>query len=203
MTKIVNMGPLSNWHLCESGKSIDLPGIKRSVRIGLVVAGRAPVAVTDLVSGEMTIIGYVEGMQEFVFGVEGHCQVTVDSEADAYYRTDDGSVTAVEYNNKPFVTAMERRTRNPQLEYLMYLQEQNAEKRSLKLHNAMAAQLARLESLNNEVNSATTGGNSAAAGGGQPADTGGGQKAAEPTGGSTAGTNGAQGPAAGADGDPK
>lgn len=205
MSKVINLGPLSQWFLCESGKSIDLPGQRRNVRIALICAGRAPVAVTDLSVGTMTIIGYVEGLQEFVFGVQGHCQVSVDSEADVYYRTDDGDVTCVEYDNEPFVTSMERRVRNPQLEYLMYLQEQNQEKRNRQMLDAMSAQLARMERNNGnaENSGAAAGGDSSPPAGAAAADASGNAPVAKPAGGPAAASGGAEGSAGGASADPK
>lgn len=172
MTKVINMGPLKNWKLLEAGKNLDMPGERRNVRLALVVAGRAPVVVTDMKLGQLTVIGYVEGMQEFLFGVEGDCQVSVDSEADVYYRTDDGDVTCVQFDNEPFVRMMERQPRNEELEMMMYIQSRNANKRAEQMELSMQAMAKQLEALNGrtENDSAAAGGNSGAKPPKSPAD---------------------------------
>lgn len=142
---IRKLGPLANWKLLETGQTLDMPGNRRGVKLRLISQDACAVNAYDMATGALTSLGTLNGLCEFHFAVEGQVQVSTTSAQDVFFSTDDGHVSAMEYDNEQFVTEMTRRTRNPEVELMMYIQQQNAERREQQMSVAMMALEQRLE----------------------------------------------------------
>lgn len=195
---ITKLGNLTSWKPVNPGDGILLPGKKRRVRIAFNT--QAATKVVALQRNEVYVLGVVTGMQEYEFGASGDVEIHLDTDQVALWRTDDGVQTATQPSTDSFTKMMERKERNPELEYMMYMAEQNAKRRSDQMLASAEAMIERR--LKNEISAGATRGTPqpepvAASGSGAPS----GAPAGAAAGTSDAGTNGAggQSPSAGND----
>lgn len=80
----------------------------------------------DVVQGEeMTFLAAVDGLKTIEFVVDGPCEVAADTEGEVWFFTQDGEVTAIDDPEATTFTKIAgRRSRNPELELMMFKAEQ-------------------------------------------------------------------------------
>lgn len=107
----------------------------------------------DVVHGEsITFLAVVHGYAAIEFGVPGPVELVFTSEDDVFYATDDGGMIGFEYpEESSFTTIMNRRSRNPELERMMW----KLESRMYARIASQEEELARLRGEVRTVNSET------------------------------------------------
>lgn len=100
----------------------------------------------DVVQGdEMTFLAAVDGLKTIEFVVDGPCEVAADTEGEVWFFTQDGEVTAIEDEGaKTFTKIAGRRSRNPELELMMFKAEQRMNARLESQRAEMEAYLAKV-----------------------------------------------------------
>lgn len=135
---VVRMHNLSKWSRLEPGHALELKGdTLRKIR--LEVNCDQP---TSFYVGEgagAVLLGVVQGLELFEFSAEGDVLVVPTTEGDVFYYTVDGGVDATDSLERSFTTLANRRTRNPQLELILWKQEQNMRRRELAIAEEVAA----------------------------------------------------------------
>lgn len=134
---VVKLSNLAAWRVVNPGDGILLPGGKRRVRIAFNTP--AQTEITVLHANKAYLLGVVTGFDEFEFGVDEAVEVHLDSDKPCYWRTDDGDQTATQPSTDTFTKMMERKERNPELEYMMYMAEVNANKRAEQMIASVTA----------------------------------------------------------------
>lgn len=170
---VLRIHNLESWVCLTAGQAIPLfAGKRRVVRIDFNAEDKAALHITDP-DGNVMFLGLVEGLKtvEFTAGspefavrfpdVED-CRllITATSEGSVYYRTVDGDVEGYSSVAESFVKVATRRTRNPELELMMWKQEQNMRRREEKMAGDVAALMAKLEAqsaITQNVNSSPSG----------------------------------------------
>nr|QJB21595.1 MAG: hypothetical protein [Microvirus sp.] len=142
---VVRIHNIGKWNVCQPGKVLELAGThKRKIR--LEVNCVAPTRV-DVIEGEKgTFLAVVQGYEviEFVAGAQAHVAFTSDDEV--WYFTNDGDEIAAERPEVvSFTKIASRRARNPELELMMFKQQQNINRRLDALAAENAAMRAVME----------------------------------------------------------
>lgn len=107
----------------------------RRVRIDVLAPEKTPVWYIDG-NGELTPLGVVDGRDVLEFRAYGPFEITADK--DVWFYTIDGENLAFSIPDAVKLTKiMERRQRNPELERMMFLANQNTERRLRDMRNDM------------------------------------------------------------------
>lgn len=178
---VVRIHNLTKWSVIQPGEALDLPGEElRNVVLDLRVTERTRVdVVADGGVWFLAVIEPADGVQRLEFGVTGKVELAFSTDGEVWFFTDDGD--SIAYENPEavsFTKIANRRSRNPQLEMMMFKQEQNARRREELLMAEIAAM--RAAGINPETgevdgdDTGTTGGT----GGTEPGETGGAPDAA-------------------------
>lgn len=151
--RIHNIG---GWLCLQPGEAFQLSADKRrAIRIDFNSEDRAAVHLVDS-DGVVTFLSVVDGLQTIEF-TAGHDEpmpdgverkplvVSATCESPVWYRTIDGDVEHYSSTAESFVKVATRRARNPQLELMMFKQEQNMKRREALLSEQIAAMAARLD----------------------------------------------------------
>lgn len=142
---VVRLHNLSKWRCMEPGKGLDFLGdAPRKVRVEFNT--EQPTRI-DLVHGEdddtqVTFLAVIMGMEtvEFVAPVGTYLAATSDGEV--WYFTNEGDDIATDREEVSFTKVMNRRSRNPELERMMFKMEQNMNARMALMAEEVAAQVA-------------------------------------------------------------
>lgn len=120
---------IDKWKRLEDGTAVNFGNTNsRRVRLDVNSAGPCWVAHTDA-NGNTTLLGKVDGRDVLEFATPGEFALTVDG-ADLWFYTIDGENFSFSIPDADsFTKIIERRPRNHQLELMMYLQNQNMERR--------------------------------------------------------------------------
>lgn len=128
---------LSKWSRVEAGEVITFPGENvRRVRLEVSAPLRT---ILTLASAGKTVETVVFGREVIELTAEGPLEVT-SMEGLFWYSADGKDWSVAPVDDTTFTQIVERRIRNPEMEYMMYLQQVNMEKR-------LAAQAADYERL--------------------------------------------------------
>lgn len=145
----VKLENLSKWTRLPVGKPLALDG-KQDRWIRLHVNCAVPTHFTAVPftedseePGDPVFLAVVQGRETIEFVASGYVEIIVTGEDDIFYFTPDGDQIAVEFEDaRSFTKIASRRARNPELEYLMYKQQQNIERRMTAMQSDYAAQIA-------------------------------------------------------------
>lgn len=161
---VVRIDNLTKWEKLPKGKALSLPGeTARAIRLELNCPAPARIDVAQ--GDQVAFVAVVTGRDTVRFSVaEGHADIVFTSEDDVWFYTKDGDVTSEERPEAvSFTRIMERQTRNPQLELMMFKANQNelrrqanADAQRAELAAFMAEMKAQKEALNAN-NTGTTG----------------------------------------------
>lgn len=117
---------LSKWERVEAGEVVTFPGENvRRVRLEVSAPLRA---IMTLVSAGRTVETVVAGRDVIELTAEGPLEVSA-SEGLYWYSADGKDWSVAPVDDTTFTQIVERRVRNPEMEYMMYLQQVNMEKR--------------------------------------------------------------------------
>lgn len=127
---VVRIHNVSKWKKLQPGEVLELKGqSERRVRIELNCP--APTRL-DLIQsdGNPVFLAVVQGLETVEFVAGATVQLVATSEDEVWYFTSDGEqVAAKNVQAKSFTKIAQRRTRNPELERMMFKMQQNMERR--------------------------------------------------------------------------
>lgn len=127
---VVRIHNVSKWKKLQPGEVLELAGQdERRVRIELNCP--APTRL-DLIQsdGKPVFLAVVQGLETVEFKAGATVQLVATSEDEVWYFTSDGErVAAKNVQAKSFTKIAQRRTRNPELERMMFKMQQNMERR--------------------------------------------------------------------------
>lgn len=144
----IKLHDLERWTALPRGRAIDLPAkTNRRVRLHINV----PLAVNltaVLATGEVRFLAALErGVNVVEFTTRGGVVVHIDGDVECFFHVAEGEATTIKVKDpKIFTRIAQRRPRNPELEAMMYVAQQNMEKRFAAMardHDRQMAALAK------------------------------------------------------------
>lgn len=120
----IKVRDITKWAKLPDGFAINCVG-EGLRRVKLEVNCEAPTRF-DVVQGDaLTFLAAVEGLKTIEFVVDGPCEVAADTVGEVWFFTQDGEVTSIEDEGAvTFTKIAGRRSRNPELELMMFKAEQ-------------------------------------------------------------------------------
>lgn len=141
----IKFNNLDKWARLAVGSVLQLPGEKlRRVRVELncPAATRVDVVEHDR-EAKVTFLAVVEGHETIEFIAQNLVELVFTSDDDVWYFTPDGDLVATEIPEATsFTKIASRRARNPELELLMFKQQQNIERRMSAIQAEFDARIA-------------------------------------------------------------
>jgi len=135
---VVRIHNLSKWSRIEPGNVLHLEGDHlRKIRVEVNCV--EPTAFHVLEGDEPVFLAVVQGHQLLEFAAAGTVDLVPSTDGDVWYFTTDGGIDATESIEASFTTIASRKARNPQLELMMWKQEQNMRRREAALAEELAA----------------------------------------------------------------
>lgn len=117
---------VSKWRRAEAGEVLTFAGEgTRRVRLELSAPLRA---ILTVVNGSSIVETVVSGRDVVEFTAEGEFAISA-SEGLFWYTADGQDWSVAPVDDTTFTQIVERRVRNPEIEYMMYVQQMNMEKR--------------------------------------------------------------------------
>ena len=110
---------------------------------------------TDEGSGELQFLARVVGLDVIEFSAPGAFSLFAEGEDVFIYTADGADVSLVNEAPESFTKIVERRRRNPELEYMMAIQNRNMEKRLAELAEEQFRRLERSQQARPQVDPAT------------------------------------------------
>lgn len=167
---VVRIHNLSKWLALQPGEMLELKGQDKR-RVTLEVNCPA-LTRFDVVIGDVpTFLAVVQGWETLQFSAPAECFLVATSDDEVWYFTNDGDQIAAQRPEAvTFTKIANRRTRNPDLERMMFKMEQNALRREAALRDeidAMRAAQAEEEDEADEVGDGSVDGAQGAAAGGE------------------------------------
>lgn len=138
---VVRIHNTGKWSQLEAGKIFKLTGMQRR-RVRLEVNCEMPTRF-DVVEDDdrVTFLAVVQGQEALEFSAGPNAHVAALSEGEVWFFTNDGDQVAIERPEAvSFTTIAGRRTRNPEMERMMFKMEQNMTRRM----TALALELAEM-----------------------------------------------------------
>lgn len=128
---------VNKWQRLEAGKGLSLPSDKTRV-IRLEVNAPAPARLDAVQGDNVTFLAVVEGYEIIEFAAEGDVLVSIDSIDDVWFYTDDGDLIGFDNPHaESFTSIMNRQSRNPEIERMMFMIDQ----RNAQRHEALRTEL--------------------------------------------------------------
>lgn len=195
----IKIGDVHRWRQMPVALSFPDPRVKR-IRIEFNTSMPTVIHVNDVIRNKATFVGLVNGNDFVEFTCEGPVEVLATSEGEVWFYTRDGDDEGVElHDENSFTKMMRRRTRNPELERILWEQKQASIHRENQLLAQVQAMVAAINTgkatPDGEViehnDSGASGANAGATGGGNTAQASG--AASEPTGTGSANASGSTG----------
>lgn len=138
---VVRIHNPTKWARLEQGQMLALPGAgSRKVRLELNCSAPTHVMLQEGEGGQTFFLAVVDGMEviEFAAGPDAFVICTTDGEV--WYFTNDGDAGSYEVPNAvSFAKIANRRSRNPQLEMMMWKMEQRMNARLAQQAEELAA----------------------------------------------------------------
>lgn len=138
---VVRIHNVSKWARLALGEVLELPGAERR-KIRIEVNCPAPTRL-DLVEGEgrLVFLCVVQGYEVVEFTASGLVHVVPTGDDDMFYFTVDGGEDGASelVDAVSFTKIATRRTRNPELERMMWKMQQNTERRFAEQEAELAA----------------------------------------------------------------
>lgn len=141
----IKIGNVSKWSRLPIASALELSGeTPRKVRLELNTTMPTHVVAIDNKDQER-FLAMVNGLETLEFITDGPVAIACTTEGEVWYFTQDGDNDAIELPLEvPFTKIAQRRHRNPELELLMYKQQQNIERRLAQQQNEFEERLAAL-----------------------------------------------------------
>jgi len=126
---VVRIHNVGKWQLLPVGEVLRLQGLQRR-KVRVEVNCEAPTRF-DVIEGDKgTFLAVVTGYDILEFSISAQAHVVATSEGEVWYFTNDGDQIGSDMPEAvSFATVMNRETRNPELELMMWKAEQNMKRR--------------------------------------------------------------------------
>lgn len=137
---VVRLHNVTKWKCLKPGEMLSLRG-SQPRRVRVEVNCVAPTRF-DIVApnGVPVFLAVVQGLETLEFSAGADTNLVPTSEDEVWFFTNDGDHTASPTRSASFTKLATRRERNPQLELMMFKQEQNMRRREAR----MAAEIAEM-----------------------------------------------------------
>lgn len=137
---------LDKWASLPVGSFLQLPGGEKPRRLRVEVNCPLPTRIDVVEHGrdaKLTHLAVVQGRETIQFVATDLVELVFTSEDEVWYFTSDGDQIAVEIPEATsFTKIASRRARNPELEMLMFKQQQNIERRMASMQADFDARIA-------------------------------------------------------------
>nr|QJB21263.1 MAG: hypothetical protein [Microvirus sp.] len=138
---MVKLNELSRWRALAQGEVLTLPeGNSRRIRLEVNSPGRAPFYIVDS-PNQMRFLAAPVGRDVIEFIAEGEISITTGGDDVFVYTAELEPTFTVIEDAEVFTQVAIRAARNPDMEHMMYLQQQNIERRMAQLQAEMEARL--------------------------------------------------------------
>lgn len=135
---VVRLHNLGKWLLLAPGASFVVQGLgAHQVTVDVNCEQRTPFVVVRN-DGSQTFIASVEGMERLIFTAEPDEYLMATSDGAVWFFSNEGDQIAVESFEQSFTRLATRRERNPELELMMWKQNQNMLRRETQMAEQMA-----------------------------------------------------------------
>jgi hypothetical protein len=136
---------LSKWTKISEGETVEFPSTRnRRVRVEVNSPAVSRIwTVND--DGDLTFLARINGRDSIEFFAVGQLRFHIEGGEVWIYTSDGEDISAVIPDAQSFTRVMERRQRNPQLEYIAAQMEANMNRRMEKQADEIAALYARRE----------------------------------------------------------
>lgn len=127
MQRVFNV---DKWTLVEQGQSLAFSNIRpRNVRLDVNAPQETEIWYVCQNTGEALFLALVKGRDVLEFGCVGPFELTVKGGFVMVFTNDGDDISLAPTAEQAFVKVMERRRRNPELEHIAYVMEQNLNRR--------------------------------------------------------------------------
>lgn len=134
---------LDKWTRLDEGEALSFDNPRpRNVRLEVNAPQETALYVADG-SGEVHFLALVKGRDTLEFGSSGAFQLTVEGSGLMVYTADGADISHEELGAVSFTKVVERRRRNPELEQLAYMMQQNMERRLAQSEREIEFRLSR------------------------------------------------------------
>ncbi|MGB3645285.1 MAG: hypothetical protein WBA15_12475 [Mesorhizobium sp.] len=136
---MIKLDSLSRWRALEAGSVLTLPGgkVERRIRLQVNSPGRAALYVVGD-GGEMSFLAAPDGRDVVEFSAAGDVRLTTTAQDVFCHVAELEPTSFVVEDAETYTKVMQRRSRNPELEQMMFLMNLNMDRR-------LAAQAAQFE----------------------------------------------------------
>jgi len=137
---MLRINNLDKWTCLESGKVLDLPSHSSEARkIRIEFNTDQPTRLDVVVGGKPTFLGVVLGLEVVEFTAGGNVQIAPQGDGDVWFFTNDGDVPSYTIADPDIFTKVaQRKTRNRELERMMWKMEENMRRRLEKQADEIA-----------------------------------------------------------------
>ena len=134
---MIKLDSLTRWTRLGKGQILELPGeTNRRIRLNVNSPGYAGLYTVDA-DGLPTFLATADRRDVIEFAAEGNVRIgTQDDDVFVYTAENEPTFTIIE-NAEVFTQIATRAVRNPDLEYMMFLQEQNIQRRIAQLETSV------------------------------------------------------------------
>lgn len=138
---MIKLNELTRWRALAQGEVLTLPeGNSRRIRLEVNSPGRAPFYIVDSPT-QMRFLAAPVGRDVIEFIADGEISITTGGDDVFVYTAELEPTFTVIEDAEVFTQIATRAARNPDMEHMMYLQQQNVERRMAQLQAEMEARL--------------------------------------------------------------
>lgn len=138
---MIKLNELTRWRALAQGEVLTLPeGNSRRIRLEVNSPGRAPFYIVDSPT-QMRFLAAPVGRDVIEFIADGEISITTGGDDVFVYTAELEPTFTVIEDAEVFTQIAVRAARNPDMEHMMYLQQQNVERRMAQLQAEMEARL--------------------------------------------------------------
>lgn len=126
---MIKLDSLERWIALPKGGVFTLPGAAaRRVRLNVNSPGRSPLYLVDD-DGQLVFLAAPDGRDVVEFAAAGDIRITTEADDVSVYSAENEPTFSIIENAEVFTQIANRQARNADLEHMMYLQQQNIERR--------------------------------------------------------------------------
>lgn len=134
----IQMMDLKKWQTIEEGEIVHFNKENpRTVRIDVNAAQTTHMFVAQGPDADAEFLCVVYGRDRVEFSVDGPFDLTVDGGAMSFYTVDGADFTVEKVDDESMTRIVERRVRNPEMDYIMNTMYRNMEMRFAQTHHEL------------------------------------------------------------------
>ena len=138
---MIKLDSLERWQSLPKGHVLNLPGNgARRIRLNVNAPGRVALFIVND-DGEPTFLAAPDGRDVVEFAAPGDVRITTEHDDVSVYTAENEPTFTIIENAEVFTQIAQRAARNPDLEHMMYLQQQNIERRMASLAAEMEVRI--------------------------------------------------------------